>query len=310
MYIQLALLVLIVSSMLACISSYRILAIMPFGSTSHRNTILPLIEGLADRNHQVTFITGQKRQQFENNPNIREIIISTNLAISVKRPAGKNSRTFFEDVIENPFKAQVQFLKQFENVPEQTAISTWNNPEVQDMLETDHFDVALISLLTGYIGYPFAWHFRCPFIALSPNVLFPETSFILGDSEHPEYVPFFMWPFTDRMSFLERTINTFLTHVFTAAPKLTVVPKLNSIAQHYFPGSPLMSEFETKVSLAFTNTHPSFSYPRAYPPGVVEIGAIQCRPAKQLPKVSVILLKNSQFKSLFINTKIFILFYK
>ena len=108
----------------------------------------------------------------------------------------------------------------------------------------------------------------------------------MGDSEHSEYVPFIMSGFTNRMSLMERTINTALVHLTTKIPKMFNTPVFEKLVQHYLPGCPPLLEIEHNTSLIFTNTHPSISYPRASPPSLIEIGAIHCHPAKPLPTVS------------------------
>ena len=264
--------------------SYRILAVMPYASASHKNTVIPLISALADRGHQLTYISGKRTEQLENNVNVRELVIDMKMQFTVANTSA-DGKTFFENIVEQPFKTKMAFMRKFREVPESTIVSTFSDDRIKTMLEKENFDVVLISMVTAYVGYPFAWHFNCPFILLSPNVVLSDFPFIMGDSEHTEYVPFMLTSFTNRMNLLERTLNTVLVHLTTKIPKLFFTPVYSKLIQHYLPGCPTIFEIENNVSLIFTNTHPSFSYPRANPPGIIEIGAIQCRPAEALPKV-------------------------
>ena len=137
-----------------------------------------------------------------------------------------------------------------------------------------------------YAGYPLAWHFKCPFIITFPNVLFGNVASELGDSEHPEYVPFLMSTYTDRMTLGQRVINTIATHSMSLLTHISLPFILPSIRK-YFPDCPPLAEFQRNASLFFTNSHPSISYPRVLPPRVIEIGAMQCRPARKLPEVFI-----------------------
>lgn len=89
---------------------------------------------------------------------------------------------------------------------------------------------------------------------------------------------------TDRMTLVQRVINTAVTHLLNIFQDVVVFPRLQPSIEKYFPGAPSLIEMKANISAAFANTHPAFSYPRAYPPGVVELGAIHCRPAKPLPR--------------------------
>jgi glucuronosyltransferase len=203
---------------------------------------------------------------------------------------GADRKSFFDNIVEQPFKTKMEFLQKFREVPESAINSTFRDPQVRNMMETEKFDVVLISVITAYVGYPLAWHFNCPFIVMSPNVAFADMPFVVGDSEHTEYVPFIMSGFTSRMSLMERTINTALVHLTSKIPKIFNTPIYEKLVQHYLPGCPPLLEIEHNTSLIFTNTHPSISYPRASPPSLIEVGAIHCHPAKALPTVSSYLI--------------------
>lgn len=85
------------------------------------------------------------------------------------------------------------------------------------------------------------------------------------------------------MTLMQRVINTAITHLLNVFQNMIVFPRIQPTIEKYFPGAPSLIEMKANISAAFANTHPAFSFPRAYPPGVVELGAIHCRPAKPLP---------------------------
>lgn len=163
--------------------SYRILTVMPYASKSHKNTVIPLISALADRGHQVTYISGKTTEQLKNKTNVRELAIDMKIQFSTSNTS-IDGKTFFENIVDRPFKTKMAFIQKFREVPESAITSTFNDDEIKKMLQKDKFDVVLISLVTAYVGYPLAWHFNCPFILLSPNVVLSDFPFIMGDSEH------------------------------------------------------------------------------------------------------------------------------
>lgn len=279
--------------------SHRILAVMPFSSTSHKNTLVPLISGLADHGHQLVFITGSKTEQLQKNLNVREIIVDLKVGFTTDMKQENKDKSFFEGIIENPLKARWKFLFSFSGVPQITMNTTFSDPQVQDMLANDNFDLVLISMVCPACGYPFAWHFQSPFILISPNVVFSGLASVMGDSEHPEYIPLMFSTLTDKMNLLERTYNTLLDLLFTQLPKYVYIyASYDETIHRYFPDFPSVLEAERNASLLFTNTHPSMNYPRTSPPGIIEIGALHCRPAKPLPNVTKIRRTTKKFKKL------------
>ena len=107
----------------------------------------------------------------------------------------------------------------------------------------------------------------------------------MGDSEHPEYIPNKLSELTEKMTLLERIQNTLLLNIYMYMPKYGLVPGYDNIIRQHLPDFPSVLDVEKNISLLFTNTHPSINYPRASPPGMIEIGALHCRPAKQLKPV-------------------------
>ena len=89
---------------------------------------------------------------------------------------------------------------------------------------------------------------------------------------------------TDKMNLMQRVVNTVVTHSLNFFQDTFVFPRIQPAIDKYFPGAPSLIEIKANISAAFANTHPAFSYPRAYPPGVVELGGIHCRPTQPLPR--------------------------
>lgn len=272
---------------------HRILVVMPFASGSHKNLFNPLILELADRGHHLTVISGNKKtESLQNHPNVREIVIELQVHFSVENKGLRDGQNFFESIVDEPFKTKFEFVRSFGDFPETLANDTYSNVEVQKMIKEDHFDLVIQSMMTQYLGAPFAWHFKCPFILMSPSIIYSGLPFVLGDSDHTEYVPFILSSFTDRMSLMERLINTFIINLGVISGQYKFPPMYDRVVQRYLPDCPPVLEIEKNVSLILTNTHPSFSYPRTSPPALIEIGGLHCRPAKPLPKVSTKLFIN------------------
>ncbi|EFX68357.1 putative UDP-glucuronosyltransferase [Daphnia pulex] len=265
-------------------SCHNILVFMPFGSHSHKATLIPLIQGLLERNHSVTFITNQESTDLRYHKmmyNLDEVVVP-NLNYSMLDPESAE-QNFFEIAAKQSIRSQLKIFSHLSGQVNRVLDQTYSDAGVQSVLRHGQFDLLLLSQVVSYAGYPMAWHFQCPFILSSPNVLMTDSAYLLGDSEHTEYVPFFLMALTDQMNLVQRVINTVVTHLLNFYQDMFVFPRLQPAIEKYFPGAPSLIEMKANITAAFANTHPAFSYPRAYPPGVVELGGIHCRPAKPLP---------------------------
>ena len=269
--------------LLASAESARILVSQPFGTKSHQNVFVPLITALSDRGHHVTYITNYFTPALADTPNVRQLVLQNGIL-----HAAVNTNQFDVALNDQSAAKSIQTLKVYMfDFPLMIVRSVFEDQQVQTMLVDQHFDLVLVSQAYGSSGYALAWHFQAPFILISPNSMFSGIAAVLGDSEHTEYVPFVLSPYSDQMSLKERLFNTLFTFLFVFANDLQQSSMLNQV-RNKLPNCPPLNDIEQNVSMVFSNSHPIFSYPRALPPQVIEIGAIHCRPAKPLPLVKFI----------------------
>ena len=133
-----------------------------------------------------------------------------------------------------------------------------------------------------------AYKLNVPFLYVSTTNLMPYHADSLRIPLPTSHVPVLLLPFSDRMGFLERIVNTFMTqayivlrnHYFNRGGEIVMREYLRS------DSSPSFREIEKNVSLILVNTHISVDYPRPLMPNVIEIGGLQCRKPRPLPKVS------------------------
>lgn len=272
-------LVLVVISGLSASNAARILVAQPMGTKSHQNPFIPLILELDKRGHQVTVITNYASSQFRAAENVEEIILSE---LAVENLSYLNETNIIGMVINGTKPTFSMIWKQL-NMLQLAAEVMYTNPAVKSKLMDDRFDLIVISQVTGKIGYPLAWHFEAPFILISPGVMFPGLAHVLGDSDHTEHIPFAVY--TDRMTLKERLINTFTNHLIDLLWNKWTQWGYKEIIHKTFPGCPSIDELEKNVSMAFTNTHHMFNYPRVLPPQVIEVGGMHCKSPKPLPTV-------------------------
>lgn len=243
---------------------------------------VPLVKELVKRGHHVTIITNYPLvEEIQLMENVRGIILE-DLLIHL------NSSKVFDMLLTSSGRLDLlqETVNSLLDMPIMATDKMYRTIAVQTLIREEHFDLVIISQWLLIASLPMAWHFKAPIIAISPNGIDPGLATVLGDGGHYSYVPFFLTSFSDQMTFSQRFINLvaseFWDFILNRYPRSTV---LSIVRKEILPDCPPLEEIEKNISLVFTNTHPTFSYPRALPPQVIEIGGTQCRPVRPLPQV-------------------------
>lgn len=91
--------------------------------------------------------------------------------------------------------------------------------------------------------------------------------------------------YTGRMSFALRIFNTIVFNVERLSYSIINLPRQRKLYKKYFPNArKTLDEIIAKPSIVFMNSHFSTSAPRPYLPNMIEVGGIQIKPVKPLPK--------------------------
>ncbi len=261
------------------IDGSRILVVAPQGTKSHQNTYIPLTKELVKRGHHITIITNYVNDELSRLNNVKQIWIEKLVVDMSILP------NVFETMKDRSAKFRMAYkvIEMIFTFPKFIAESTYGDPQVQQLIANEKFDLVMTLEASGPTCYPFGWLFNAPVIAMSPNVLFPGRAEILGGEEHVSYVPFVLSSFTDKMTLYQRTMNLIMLKLFLFVSRDLQIGAIESVFKQLVnPNAPPFIEMEKNISLVFTNSHPSFSYPRTLPPQVIEVGGLHCRPAKPL----------------------------
>ena len=148
----------------------RILYSAPFGSKSHQNSYVAVIQALAERDHHVTLITNYAVEKLRPLANVRQIHVD----------ALKIDDSMFGDAFQKAIGAGgsasaldgalgvVDMLKKLDSMAMKVANETYSHPQVLEMLDVDSFDLVIVSQFYGISGYPLAWHFNATLAMFSP----------------------------------------------------------------------------------------------------------------------------------------------
>ena len=165
------------------------------------------------------------------------------------------------------------------------------DPMMKEMLNDPNtkFDIVIVQPFPGSeAGYYLAKRFNAPlaiYLTAQSNIPFVNTA--LGQPFNPSYMPLVANNFVAPMTFFQRVINTFTTFMFEhVIRKHVMLPNAYKILAKHFPNEdiPDLIELEKDVSVAFTFGHPLFLdgwSPMA--PNYVQLGMMNCRPAKEFP---------------------------
>ena len=170
-------------------------------------------------------------------------------------------------------------------MPETVTEAVYSHAEVQHLMANDRYDLVMTSSLVSVASYPLAWHFRAPIVINCFNALFPGLAPLLGGDDRPEYMPLRPAKSPAGFTLIDRLVNTMAMHFTDLLLNKLPVSTVRAVTDRYLPDCPPFDQLEEDISLVLTNSHVIFNGPRVYPPQVVEVAAMHCRPAQPLPVV-------------------------
>ncbi|CAG7824321.1 unnamed protein product, partial [Allacma fusca] len=231
------------------VSSERILFITALGTKSHKNVFEPLIKALGERGHQMTVIANTKSADM--GPNVTEIV-----PLDVSNFVGK-----FPNPLDQRKKGVFSSFWDFSFVFD-ACHQIYQNPEFQHYMNQT-YDLVIMNgfMNTCFAGY--LYRMKVPYIyhvsMAAPNTVTSR----VGNWLPPSVVPHPFLPFSDRMSFLERVVNTALDWFFLVGRDYSFSPKYEKIYRKYLGEDiPSLAEIEGNISLLFMNSYANFPAPR------------------------------------------------
>lgn len=161
------------------------------------------------------------------------------------------------------------------------------HPKVKTLMNSnEHFDVVIVECFVSDVLYGFAQHFNAPLIVFSPFGASMWANDLVGTPYPYSQIPHTFLSYTDRMTFTERLVNTFVWNVDRFYYRNVFLPRQEEMYKQYFPNArETLPNVMKNVSLAFLNQHFSLSFPHPYAPNMIEIGGIQMDEPKALPEV-------------------------
>jgi glucuronosyltransferase len=236
-----------------------------------------LLKGLAARGHDVVVLSHFPQK----NP------ITNYTDINIQDSLPQTLNTFTLDYAIN--QRWVKLLYFIWNLQVKFCEKVYEHPEVQRLIKSDEkFDLVITESFGVDCLTILAHKFQAPHISMTSSVSMPSSDNDFANPNHPAYIPIFFLPYTDRMNFQQRLLNTLLSIGLKLCRYYFVeIPVQKLVRKHLGHDIPSLGDIARNTSLLFTNTHFSLNIPRPMVPGVVEVGGIHIGVPKKLPKVNL-----------------------
>lgn len=268
----------LVASFVQSCSSAKIVVLYTVSTKSHMYAVMPAIEELAQRGHQVSIFSSFQGIA-KNVKNGREFFL-------------KEAAQLVDETEVDWFSMQKEGLNQFLTMMryvKQMSLTSCNNllthPDFLEILRKREVDLFIVDGYFHEFLFPIFDHIGVPFVTHSSNSAFPNMLAAMGASKDYAFVSTSIVQLDDPITFPRRLLNVMLNEISRHIRTHYILKDLDALLQSHIPGVRSIAEVEGEASLCIINSHPMTSWPRSLPPTIVPIGALHTRPAKSLPKV-------------------------
>nr|XP_018905658.1 PREDICTED: UDP-glucuronosyltransferase 2B31-like [Bemisia tabaci]XP_018905659.1 PREDICTED: UDP-glucuronosyltransferase 2B31-like [Bemisia tabaci]XP_018905660.1 PREDICTED: UDP-glucuronosyltransferase 2B31-like [Bemisia tabaci] len=274
----LAAIILLSSTELA--SPAKILLLYPIPYPSHWKAFKPLFEELAKRGHQITaYTTLPGLKSFKNFEHIAISADTSKVDVMGFDPVGCRSKTLI---------SYLYGLWGYFSAINEAALES---KELQALMHSDEkFDLLMTEanfMEESILG--FSHKFNVPVVSMYPIFITPWMAQLAGIPHSYSYIPSTLQPFTDQMSFWQRTVNTITGLSEILLGHLHHLPSQERMMRKHFkyPGSeniPPVGELIANISLHLIDSHQIMSFVRPYPPHVIDVAGMNTKSAGKLPQ--------------------------
>uniref|UniRef100_A0A6A7G3D9 UDP-glucuronosyltransferase-like n=1 Tax=Hirondellea gigas TaxID=1518452 RepID=A0A6A7G3D9_9CRUS len=253
-----------------CLAS-KILFVAPIGTKSQVGFLGAIIEALADRGHQVSFITSYSGPK---HPNVTEI--NGNIRILEYMP----------NIFQNRNDAA---LRKLDYIIPGLCWDALQQDTVRG-LDLEDFDVIfLFAIRSGNDCFLLRLqNAKVPLILVTPVQLDLFLHVAMGNVDFPSFVTALGQTEWHPMNFLQRVQNMAASVKIYLTIKWDFVPRIELICRELGEcreNATSLEDVASRAAFVFVNSVRSLeSPPRPYVPSVVHIGGVNCRPAQPLPQ--------------------------
>ncbi|CAH1105627.1 unnamed protein product [Psylliodes chrysocephalus] len=257
-----------------CVESYKILGICAPPAYSHFTLGFRLMKELADRGHEVSFVSSHP----QDTPikNLRDISVK-----EIAEPVSKFMGSF-TDFGKLSYIHQLEFINKFGKAQTEIILQHKN---IQSLMKSDEeFDLVILYHWVNDALAIFAHKFKCPLVILAAWPSSIVDNHISGNPSPSSFVTHMRAEYDSNMNFWERIDNTFKQIVGELMVHFRMIPTQNEVLKKAFPNAPELSTIIYNTSLILTPFHLSLGDPIPLQQNIKEIGGYHVTPPKPLPK--------------------------
>ncbi|XP_069670475.1 UDP-glucosyltransferase 2-like [Periplaneta americana] len=179
-----------------------------------------------------------------------------------------------------------QFVNYLKNGLLDSCRNLFNNQNILNLMNSNTtYDVMVTHLLGPDCLIGFSHRFKIPLIYIATSVSLPWLGHRIGNSDNPAYIPNLYVPFTDKMNFWERLVNTVTYWALNIWFHTELdIPTDEMLKQHFGKDCPSVYELQQSTSLILVNSHFSVNTPRPAVPTFVEVGGLHINSDGKLPE--------------------------
>ncbi|KAJ4434826.1 hypothetical protein ANN_23397, partial [Periplaneta americana] len=273
MRVNICVLLAVIVSFTACHSA-NILTV--FSSNSRNDFLIfePLLKALVSHGHNVTVVRFYPQAQ----ENYTDISYRPSDYIG-----SKENKLTWEYVSKMGVFGQIRAVI---DTLTSTCEIVMNDPKMYEIINSSTtFDLLITHHLSSDCFSAYAHWFNASLINVVTSVAPPWLNDRIGNPDNPSYIPNFYLPYSNRMSFMQRVINTVVNEITKYAITLYCDHRMDELSRQLFGEDiPSVAELRKKTSLVLVNSHFTLSYPRPLVPAFVEVGGLHIKSGGKLPK--------------------------
>ncbi|XP_054281922.1 UDP-glycosyltransferase UGT4-like [Macrosteles quadrilineatus] len=263
--------------------SARILAVLPIPAKSHHILFNAVLRTLAQAGHQVVCYSGLPADQ--------EVANLTVIHMDNMQPVDKSMTKEMLEMMLNmsPVGSTPIFWKNWFLIMKNIK----NNKDFQQLLKSNEkFDLIFLEAFFAQESlFALGHKFKAPIINLQPFGAISLINRASGNSLNLAYIPDFSFPFSNHMSFYERTLSAYSILSTLFKYYYYLIPSQDQYMRELFNDSslpPLSELMQNWLALTFSNEHPHVHYVQPYIPNIIPIGGIHlAKEQNPLPEASI-----------------------
>ncbi|XP_001663064.2 UDP-glucuronosyltransferase 2B18-like [Aedes aegypti] len=273
--------ILVLTFIPAFVSGANILILSGVPSPSHSIWLRPLMNGLAERGHNVTVVS----PDIEKNPpkNVTYIHLE-NIYDEMYNTSNRQMLDFFE-MHKSPMSI-LRMLDEFTIVCCKAGIKSKGFKQLMSYPENFKFDLFMSDYMFGpcfasLLMYRFG---NPPYIPVAPYNALATSAPLIGSYAYSGSIPNHSYDVQESMNFWERLQNWYYDLYEIIMKDIYLYPESDAILKQVFPNAPRTKDLQSSIRLLFINNNPLIQYKEPQMPNVIPVGGMQIRKAKPLPE--------------------------